>query len=352
LLTRRHPVLFIAVALAAAAMFTSSAFALEPAGKVDLSKVTAKKEVKDAILEPGARVASTGRVVARTALADSQGQPITIDSTVGSFDLSQVAAVLNSTFHRAEITKVQFHVITLSGMATTCGDAQAIACSRPMSGGYGELWFAADDTDWIHSLVHEYGHHIDNQFANIGQLHSYGVGTSCTIDSDGTRNWFFERLGGSNTTDADRFSCLSGDWEHLVPELFAEDFVVLNGINGWQLSSARPPTNSQLQAMRFDFDNLIYTANRKYTKKIKRKRARWTRFKTPNWSVVKVKVTTGRGHDFNVAIFEKTSSRAYDIAASKGRKETLTTIVPPGTWDIGVYAAKKTGVAKVSIKIL
>lgn len=351
MLTYRRLILAIAVAVSAAAMFASSALALEPAGKVDLTKVEAQKEVKDAILDPGARVASAGKVVARAALADSQGQPITIDSTVGSFDLNQVAAVLNSTFHRSEITKVKFHVITLSGMATTCGDAQAIACYRPMSSGYGELWFAADDTDWIHSLVHEYGHHIDNQFANIGQLHAYGVGAACTVDSDGTRNWFFERLGGSNTTDADRFSCLSGDWEHLIPELFAEDFVVLNGINGWQLSSALPPTNSQLQAMRSDFDNKIYTANRKYTKKIKRKRARWTRFKTPNWSVVKVKVTASRGHDFNIAIFEKTSSRAYDVAASKGRNETLVTVVPPGTWDIGVYA-KKTGVAKVSIKIL
>lgn len=348
----RRLMLVTATAIAAAAVLAPSAVALESAGTIDLSKVKAQKEVKDTILDPGVRVASTSKVVARVALADGQGQPIVVDSTVPTFDLNQVAAVLNSTYHHAEITKLKIHVVTLADMARLCGTSQALACYQPAAGGYGELWFSADDSDWIHSLVHEYGHHMDNQFANIGQLHAYGIGIGCSIDSDGTRDWFFERLGGSNTTDADTFSCLSGDWEHLIPELFAEDFVVFNGIQNWQLSSAQPPTSDQLVAMKNGFEKKIYKKSRKYSRRIKHRKANFWRFKTPNWSIVRVKVTTGRGRDFDIAIYEKTASKPYDSAGTNGRTETLVTVVPPGTWDVGVWAYKKTGVAKIDVKIL
>lgn len=334
----------------AAAFAAGPASALESAGKIDLTKVVAQKEVKDVILEPGARVASTSKVVARTALADSQGQTITIDSTVPSFDLNQVASVLNSTYHRSEIVKVKIHVVSLAEMRTICGSGQALACYRPMAGGFGELWFAADDSDWIHSLVHEYGHHIDNQIANVSQLRAYGIGTGCTIDSDGTRNWFFERLSGTNTTDADRFSCQSGDWEHLLPELFAEDFVVLNGINGWQLSSAKPPTNTQLNAMKYDFENAIQKSTKKATRTVKRKKFKWIRVNTKAWNWARIKVSGKRGTDFDIVVYPKDSNQIWESAANKGRLEGLITALPPGAWDIGVYARKKTGVAKIEIK--
>lgn len=342
----------IVVAIAAfgcVAAFAGPALAIEPAGKIDLTKVKAQKEVKDVILEPGARVASTGsKVVGRVALADSQGQTITIDSTVPAFDLNQVASVLNSTYHKTEILKVKIHVVSLSDMATICGSSQALACYRPMAGGFGELWFAADDSDWIHSLVHEYGHHMDNQFANVAQLHAYGIGQACTIDSDGTRNWFFERLSGSNTTD--NFNCSSGDWEHLLPELFAEDFVVLNGIIGWQLTSAQPPNATQLNAMKYDFEHKIQKQTKKATRTVKRKRFKWIRVNTSAWNWARIKVSGKRGTDFDIAVYPRDSNTIWDSSAQNGRFEGLITALAPGAWDIGVYARKKTGVAKIEIK--
>lgn len=342
--------LLAATAFAAVAVAAAPASAIEAAGKIDLSKVKAQKEVKDVILEPGARIASASKVVGRVALADSQGQTITIDSTVPGFDLNQVASVLNSTYHKTEIIKVKIHVVTLADMATICGSSQALACYRPMSGGYGELWFAADDTDWIHSLVHEYGHHVDNQYANVAQLRSYGIGTGCTIDSDGTRNWFFERLSGANTTDADRFSCLAGDWEHLLPELFAEDFVVFNGIIGWQLSSAQPPNNTQLNAMKYDFEHKIQKQTRHSTRTIRKKRFKWIQVKTVAWNWARVKVSGRRGTNFDIAIYPSSSNELWDSSTASGRFETLITALPPGSWDVGVYARKKTGRANIEIK--
>lgn len=339
------------MALVASAALAGAAGA-KPAGSFDLTSVQAQREVRDVVLKAGARVARTPQVLARAAFTDSAGLTIAIDSTVPTFDLEKAAAVLNSTYHRDEISRVKIHVVTLADLPAICGDAKAIACYRAAPFGSGELWFAADDSDWIHSLVHEYGHHMDNQYGNFGQLHAFGIGLGCTVDTDGTRNWFFTRLLGKNTTDSGSFSCLQADWEHLLPELFAEDFVYFNGISNWQLSSAKAPTSSQLNAMKSDFEGKIFSAKYAMTRKIKHRRAAWKRVSLPNWAIVRVDVSGGRGRDFDVWIFEKNSNKAWARATHNGRKERLTVPIPPGTWDIGVAAFKKTGKAKIKIRVL
>lgn len=338
-------------ALAALALIPVGASAAIPAGKVDLTKITAKTEVNDAILPSGARIAATPRAVASATYSDAQGRNFSIDTTVPGYDLAPAAALLNSTYHKAEIAKLTVHAIALSAMNATCGDPQAIACYRPMSGGYGELWFGADDPDWQHSLVHEYGHHMDNQLANIAQLKSYGYGNGCTISSDGSRDWFFFRITASNTTDADRIYCNASDWEHLLPELYAEDFVVMNGIIGWQLSSAQPPNNDQLKAMKFDIDNKLTAWTASFNKKIKKKKTYWRRFSTSFFSLVRVSVKAPRGADFDVYVYPAKSNTLWSKSAKSGRKETYTDFVAPGTWDVGIYARKKTAKAKVEVKL-
>lgn len=329
----------------------ATAASATPAGSFDLTSVQAQREVKDVVLSAGVRVARAPKPSAHAAFTDTAGLTISIDSTVPTFDLNQVAAVLNSTYHHDEISRVKIHVVTLADMAAICHDPKAVACYRSAPLGVGELWFAADDFDWIHSLVHEYGHHMDNQYGNLGQLHAYGIGLGCTVGTDGTRNWFFARLSGKNTTDAGAFTCLQSDWEHLLPELFAEDFVFFNGISNWQLSSAQPPTSSQLNSMKSDFENKVFTAKYTMSRKIKHRRAIWKRVSLPNWAIVRVDVSGGRGRDFDVWIFEKSSNKAWARATHNGRKERLTVPVPPGSWDIGVAAFKKTGNAKIKIRI-
>lgn len=349
-MTKRIALLTTAVLLALG-LLGGTAAAATPAGKLDLSKVRAKTEVKDAILPSGARIAATPRAVASTAFTDNSGRSFTIDTTVPGYDLAPAAAALNSTYHGSEIAKITIHAIPLSSMNSTCGDPQAIACYRPMSGGYGELWFGADDSDWIHSLVHEYGHHMDNQRANLAQLGPYGYGNGCTIDSDGTRNWFFVRLLADNTTDSSNFYCRDTDWEHLVPELYAEDFVVLNGINGWQLSSAKPPTADQLRAMKYDLDNKLVTRTSHFSKKIRHKKLYWKSFTTPVFSLVRITVKAPRGSDFDLVLYPAKSSKLWSRSAKNGRKEVLTVFVAPGTWDVGIFAYRKTGVARAEIKL-
>jgi hypothetical protein len=338
-----------AAALATAAVFAVPAQSAPRAGVVDLSQVEAARPVRDVILAAPPRRAGAARAVARAAFNDAAGLPIRIDSTVPSFDLAQAASVLSSTYHKSEIAKLSVHVTTLVEIARLCGDSQALACYAPADGGNGELWFAADDSDWIHSLVHEYGHHVDNQYANLTVLHPYGMASGCRIDSDGTRDWFFERLTSSNTTD--RFDCGGADWEHLLPELFAEDFVVLNGIRGWQLSSAQPPNNRQLKAMKYDIDTPLLNARARFTRRIRRGRAAWRTLTTPNWSFLRVKVSGAAGRDFDVYVYPHGGNKLWSKATHSGRTEILLDALAPGRWDVAVTAYRRTGRARVELSV-
>ncbi len=328
------------------------AAAAQPAGTIDLTSVRAEGPVRDAILPQGARIAAGPQAVASADFLDSAGRRFTLDTTVLGFDLNPAAAVLNSIRHGKEISKLTAHAVPMASIVSICGNADAIACYRPMSGGYGELWFATDDSDWLHSLVHEYGHHLDNQYANVSQLRSYGYGNGCAISNDGTRDWYFARITASNTTDRNRFYCAGADWEHLIPELFAEDYVVLNGITGWQLSSAQPPNQYQLTALQYDLEHKLLRLTRGYKKRIRRGKQHKQRFSTPFYSLTDVTVKTAKGGDFDIKLYSIKPRKLWRTAKKRGRNERLTVFVAPGNWEIVVKSKRRrTGTAKIQIKL-
>lgn len=340
-------------AFCAAALMAGPAMAIAPAGKVDLTKVKAKGPVKDAILRTAPKVAGIAKATARASYADAAGRTITMDSTVPGADLNTVAAVLNSTYHGAEITEVIVHVVRLSEIPTICGSPDALACylpTDPTRNGKGQLWFAIDDPDWKHSLVHEYGHHTDNQLLNIAHLADFKIDAGCGIDSDGSRDWFFVRVIGTKLSQ--KFGCRTNSWENLLPELFAEDFVVLNGIIGWQLSTAPPPSSNALKSMKFDIDRGIKLARTKLTKTIKRNRTYTKTVTTPNISFLYVYVSGAKGRNFDIWVYPHRKSKLWSKSTKRGRTETYFDFVSAGKWDIKVSARGKTGKAKIRIELL
>lgn len=340
-------------ALCAAALMAGPALAIERAGTVDLTKVTANGPVKDVILDKAPKVAGIAKATARASYVDSAGRNFTIDSTVPSADLNAVAAVLNSTYHGAEISDVIVHVVRLSEIPTICGNPQALACylpADPTRNGKGQLWFAVDDADWKHSLVHEYGHHMDNQLLNIAHLRDFKLDAGCGIDSDGSRDWFFVRVISSSLSQ--KFGCRTDKWENLLPELFAEDFVVLNGIIGWQLTTASPPGSGALKSMKFDIDRGIKLAQTKLTKTIKRNRTFTKTVTTPNISFLYVYVSGAKGRDFDIWVYPRGKSTLWSKATTRGRTESYFDFIDIGKWDIKVSARGKTGKAKIRIELL
>ncbi|MBJ7459640.1 MAG: hypothetical protein JHD02_10665 [Thermoleophilaceae bacterium] len=341
-----------ALALLATALMAGPASAAQPAGTVDLTKVKAKGVVKDVILDAPPKVAGIAKT-GRAAYTDSAGRSFTIDTTVPGADLNAFGAVLNSTYHGAEIADVIVHVVTLAEIATICGSSQALACylpTDPARNGKGQIWVANDDTDWKHSLVHEYGHHTDNQLLNIAHLNDFGIGRGCGIDGDASREWFFVRVLGEKLSDT--FACSSPSWENLLPELYAEDFVVLNGIIGWQLSTAGPPASSALKAMKRDIDIGLKLSTKKLTRTIRHARTYTKTVTTPNISFLYVYVSGAKGRDFDVWVYPHGGRKLYAKSRTRGRVESLFTAVDPGTWDIKISARKKTGNAKIRIELL
>lgn len=341
------------VALCAAALMAGPALAIEPAGKVDLTKVKSKGPVKDVILKKAPKLAGIAKATARASYADSAGRTITIDSTVPSADLNAVAAVLNSTYHGVEISEVIVHLVRLSEIPAICGSADALACYKPTDptrNGKGQLWFAADDANWKHVLVHEYGHHMDNQLLNIAHLRDFKLDAGCGIANDASRNWFFVRV--INTGLSQKFGCRTNSWENLLPELFAEDFVVLNGIIGWRLSTAPPPKSAALKAMKADIDRGIKLAQTKLTKTIKRNRTYTKTVSTPNISFLFVYVSGAKGRDFDIWVYPRGKSKLWSKATTRGRTEAYFDFIDVGKWDIKVSARGKTGKAKIRIELL
>jgi hypothetical protein len=104
---------------------------------------------------------------------------------------------------------------------------------------------SSGDPDVVHSILHEYGHHTDKALINLSHL-GY-----CRYNNDGSRRWFFARDAYDDLTN--RSGCTTDvPYARLLGETFAEDFVVLNGINNWILSAFPPPTGGMLNALRVD----------------------------------------------------------------------------------------------------
>ena len=148
--------------------------------------------------------------------------------------------MLNSTYHGAEIADVIVHVVTLAEIATICGINQALACylpTDPTRNGKGQIWFAATtptgSTRWSMSTATTWTTSCSTSRTST----TSDIGAGCGIDCDGSRDWFFVRVLGGNLSQTPSAAAATS-WENLLPELFAEDFVVLNGIIGWQLSTA------------------------------------------------------------------------------------------------------------------
>lgn len=148
----------------------------------------------------------------------------------------------------------------------------------------GRLWFAGDDSDVTHTLVHEYGHDVDNQLLNLGHL------GACTFANDGSRNWFFERELEDNVFSQGGISCRPGsDWEHLPGEVFAEDLAQLNGVQGWVLRSVRPPTRLQLAALAFDTQERYRPTRIRWSPRVPATK----RLRVRNWTILDFRAPPG-----------------------------------------------------------
>jgi hypothetical protein len=292
-------VLLVAVVLAFAGAAPADA-ARRVSGRT-LAGTPMRARVHDAVLAPGAaraRAAGSHMQVFR----DAQGNPIRISTSVPGLDLAPYAQLLAGIpLHGAEIQYLDVEVVAPDKIGAICGSSDAAACYGPDDPGRsrsGHMFIPSTDHDLVHIVVHEYGHHMDNQLVNLA-----GLGYGCDVDGDGSRRWFFAR------DVEDRIFNLGFDcgpatpWDHLLPELFAEDFTRANGLTGWVMP-VEPPSRRELDAMRKDVAQPFRRQTARARISVPRHGEFRKRLTVSDWTAIGVRLSVPRGRDFDLFIYE------------------------------------------------
>ena len=144
-------------------------------------------------------------------VADDQGRSIRFDVRAESVDVEWYAALLRAAPHSDEISAVRIDLVTPSELRERCGE-QAAGC-------YGRrvIVVAASETEEnAHTLVHEYGHHVDA---------SRGVADA--PEPNGSSTWWRARGMARLVELRSVYRSYVRGWDRSIAEIFAEDYARL-----------------------------------------------------------------------------------------------------------------------------
>jgi hypothetical protein len=334
---RNFRLVLTALAVLSAAAFAGTASAARVAEPIDLGELTAKAEVEDALFEQAPPKAPPSRI---EEFVDSHGHRFRIGSDVPGVDLAAYANVLAATVHRGETAKVLVEVLLPEQMTTVCGpDALACYYSDPTRRGNGFMYVPTADPDLVHIVVHEYGHHVDNQLTNIFHLDA-----RCGMLGDGSRNWFFAR-------NPRGFFCNASEWDRDLAELFAEDYVVLSGINDWVLRTTGPPSAAQLRQLAFDFATPFRPRRLGESQFVDRRRVLAKAFTVKHWTLLDSVLTGPTGTNLDLFLYRAGSRRAIAGSVRPGSREVIRRTLRPGKYELLVYAYRGSGTARLRIAL-
>jgi hypothetical protein len=144
-------------------------------------------------------------------LPDDQGRQIHFDVRVDGTDAEWFAALLRAAPHGDEIATVRIRLVARDEMHSTCG-AEALGCyTRNV------MVVPAEESDeTAHTLVHEYGHHIDRSRSVPG-----------VPEPNGTAEWWRARGMAELVRRKSVRSSYSEGWDRSIAEIYAEDYAQL-----------------------------------------------------------------------------------------------------------------------------
>jgi hypothetical protein len=159
---------------------------------------------------------TTGASAAIVTSTDLQGRQITFDVRATRVDTNWYADILRAISHGNEISNVTVRIVRDQSIDTLCGN-EAAACfthvrDRPT------IMIPAGKNQFIEgTLIHEYGHFLDESTPNPGYPELNGIPV-----------WWADRgistLLATHTVAYD----YSLGWSHSIAEIFAEDYAYIN----------------------------------------------------------------------------------------------------------------------------
>ena len=345
----RSALAVVGATLAALVVVPPSGFAasIREAGPVrpaPLDGVRARGPVRDVVL-PGPRARAAAPTGRAERFRDAAGRPVIVTGDAPAASLRAVAEILVATLHGDEIERLRVRVVSLAEMPVVC-HPDAVACYA-LEGGTaigrarGEMVVAHDDPDLVHTVVHEYGHHLD------AQLWNFAASGPCA-GLDGSRRWLFAR--GLEAGERAPASCGPGvPWQRLLPEVFAEDVVALNGIVAWELPDLPSPGPVVLHALRADVAAPFRPARRTVRGRVAAggRHGTLVRADAPTFLTVSVAGPARSGLD--LVLRPAGGGPVVAASAHPGSRERVEVVVPAGAVRVVVHATGRAGPYRLSV---
>lgn len=320
-----------------------------PVDPADIAGVDAKRPVADVVRTVGAARTSSHTPSRVEEYRDAHGHSIVVGTSVPGIDLRRIASVLAATQHRGELNRLSVLVTRLSEVRTECGGpVGTLGCYLGLErSSAGLMVVGYDDSDLVHTLVHEYGHHMDKQLLNLSHLGSCGRG------EDGSRRWLFAREARDSILDAT--GCAGTvSYERLLGELYAEDYAAVNGIDDWPLALFRPPSSRMLSALSQDIARPFARSVRRFRGRLRRRRARTTRsfeLRIPTFVTAKLRGPSRRRANFDLGLYRAGQRRAIKRSTGRGSSERIRRLLQPGTYRVRVASRRGGGRYRLKLSL-
>jgi hypothetical protein len=188
-----------------------------------------------------ATAAIAGSASAReVVLRDDEGRAMRFDVRA-DVALGWYAGLLRRAAHGNEIERVTIRIVSWDELGERCGRGAA-GCYGRREGNRGVMVVPAGQSARLaHTVIHEYGHHVDWSRRHGG-----------LDEPNGTPLWWKARGMAelvSLQSVRDRYQI---GWNRSIAEVFAEDYAYTNLGRGYRIGWLRPPTPTIQQAIRAD----------------------------------------------------------------------------------------------------
>lgn len=172
---------------------------------------------------------------------DGQGRPITFDVRANGVSVGEYASVLRDAVHGNEIRTVTVRIVPQGRIGSSCGSSQAVACYSGSARGGTIVVRAGTRAEVEHSLLHEYGHHVDA-----------AIGSGSRRELNGTLRWWKARSMGTRLSQGQVAYDYERGWDRSIGEIFAEDYVQVHMRGRFGIPWMNPPSAAVRRAIRQD----------------------------------------------------------------------------------------------------
>jgi len=189
-----------------------------------------------------ALAAPFGAVAAPVTVHDDVGRAFMVDAQVDGANVAQYVSVLSGAVHGDEIRDLTVRIVPAASIRERCRDARAVACYERSGTGDGVITIGPALTAAQRgNLLHEYGHHID-----------FAYGNGSLADSNGTPRWWRARGMRTLVRSGAVSPTAAHGWSRSIGEIFAEDYMAMNGGGRSSISWLRQPSAAVRAALRAD----------------------------------------------------------------------------------------------------